>query len=201
MSLDLHWPATLRWSPPDDPGLVLRRLVPDADAPRLHAWFSRPEARFWGMQDHDVDAVRCCYRDMLASGHALALAGECEGTLSFLVECYDPARDALAAHHAAEPGDLGMHFFVGPAEPRRHGFTRRVFRGLLRALFDRLGAARVVVEPDVRNDKVHALNAAMGFEVVGRIALPHKTALLSLCTRAQFVHRHPCPSPSLPEIA
>jgi hypothetical protein len=45
----------------------------------------------------------------------------------------------------------------------------------------------VVVEPDVRNTAVHALNAAVGFEVVGTVAKPEKDALLSVCTRERFL--------------
>ena len=45
---------------------------------------------------------------------------------------------------------------------------------------------RVVVEPDVRNTKIHVLNERMGFQPHGRIELPDKTALLSFCTRQQF---------------
>jgi RimJ/RimL family protein N-acetyltransferase len=186
MPIDLDWPESLRWSPPGDPGLVLRRLDPDADAPRLQRWFSRPEAHFWGLQQHDVLAVRELYHGMLACGHALALVGECDGEPSLVVECYEPSRDAIATHYPVRPGDCGMHFFVAPAERPQHGFTRRLFRGLMQALFSCLGAQRIVVEPDIRNHKVHVLNAAMGFEAAGPIVLPHKTALLSLCTAAQF---------------
>lgn len=42
------------------------------------------------------------------------------------------------------------------------------------------------MEPDVRNSKVHALNAAVGFTVLGPVAKPEKDALLSVCTRAMF---------------
>jgi len=45
---------------------------------------------------------------------------------------------------------------------------------------------RVVVEPDVRNDKIAALNAAVGFEVVRTIELADKRAALSFCTREAF---------------
>ena len=46
--------------------------------------------------------------------------------------------------------------------------------------------ARVVVEPDARNTRVHALNAAVGFVVEAEVRLADKTALLSTCTRAAF---------------
>ena len=53
-------------------------------------------------------------------------------------------------------------------------------------LFADRATRRVVVEPDVRNDAVHALNAAVGFEPAGTVELPGKQALLSFCTREQF---------------
>jgi RimJ/RimL family protein N-acetyltransferase len=53
-------------------------------------------------------------------------------------------------------------------------------------LFDDPATRRVVVEPDVRNTAVHALNAAVGFTVLGPVAKPEKEALLSVCTRAGF---------------
>ena len=37
---------------------------------------------------------------------------------------------------------------------------------------------RVVVEPDARNDKIAALNAAVGFVVARAVELPDKTAAL-----------------------
>ncbi|GAB3980984.1 desferrioxamine E synthetase DesD [Actinoallomurus acanthiterrae] len=53
-------------------------------------------------------------------------------------------------------------------------------------LFADPGTRRVVVEPDVRNTAVHALNAAVGFEVAGTVSLPGKQALLSVCTRERY---------------
>ena len=48
---------------------------------------------------------------------------------------------------------------------------------------------RVVVEPDAHNERVHALNAAMGFVVEREITLSDKQALLSTCTREAFEGR------------
>jgi hypothetical protein len=39
----------------------------------------------------------------------------------------------------------------------------------------------------VSNKAVHALNEAVGFEAVREIDKPEKRALLSFCTRAQFL--------------
>lgn len=176
------------WHSPGPVPTHLRRLEPAADAALLHSWFSEPRASFWGMQDHSQAQVEAVYDDMQRSGHALACMGEIAGDSAFVLECYDPTHDVLGRHYDRRPGDVGMHFFVGPStrETPIPGFTRHVFRSLMQFIFDHLRAVRVVVEPDIRNTKVHALNAAMGFEVHGPLTLPHKTALLSSCTRMQF---------------
>ena len=81
---------------------------------------------------------------------------------------------------------MGMHFLCAPADTPVHGFTRAVITTVMAWLFADPATRRVVVEPDVRNTAVHALNAAVGFTVVGPIRKPEKEALLSVCTRDQF---------------
>ncbi len=46
------------------------------------------------------------------------------------------------------------------------------------------GVRRVVVEPDVRNERIRALNAAFGFRELRTITLPTKEAALSVLDRA-----------------
>ena len=80
-----------------------------------------------------------------------------------------------------------MHFLCAPTDTPVHGFTRSVIAAVLAWMFSDPQARRVVVEPDIRNTAVHALNAAVGFQVVGRITKPEKQALLSVCTRHDFL--------------
>ena len=75
------------------------------------------------------------------------LARFAPGPPAFLVECYDPAHDQIGEHYPVRPGDIGMHIFIGPPTQRIPGFSRDVFALVMRFLFDRLNAARVVVEP------------------------------------------------------
>jgi RimJ/RimL family protein N-acetyltransferase len=56
----------------------------------------------------------------------------------------------------------------------------------MRFLFERLDAERIVVEPDARNERIHALNRAMGFVYAKNVAFREKTASLAFCTRADF---------------
>ncbi|GGO22291.1 acetyltransferase [Microbispora rosea subsp. aerata] len=167
--------------------LAVRRLVPEADAPTVHAWVTHPKAVFWMMQDADVAAVEKEYRGIVDHPHRDAFLGLVNGAPAFLAESYDPARVELAGLYDAQDGDVGMHFLCAPTDTPIHGFTLAVITTVMELLFADPATRRVVVEPDVRNTAVHALNAAVGFEVVGTIAKPEKDALLSVCTRERFL--------------
>jgi RimJ/RimL family protein N-acetyltransferase len=163
------------------------RLGEFADAALLHTWVTHPKAAFWLMQDADVAGVAQEYRRIAEHPHHDAYLGLWRGSPAFLAERYDPAHVELVGRYDHQPGDVGMHFLCAPVGTPVHGFTRAVLTTVLAWLFADPATRRVVVEPDVRNTAVHALNAAVGFEVVGPIVKPEKDALLSVCTRAQFL--------------
>lgn len=165
---------------------ALRPVDPDADARLLHRWVTHPKAVFWLMQDADVAQVAREYRRIADHPHHDAYLGHWRGEPAFLAERYDPAHVELVGLYEARPGDVGMHFLCAPTDAPVHGFTRAVITTVVAWLFADPATRRVVVEPDVRNTAVHALNAAVGFEVVGTVAKPEKDALLSICTRDRF---------------
>jgi hypothetical protein len=110
---------------------------------------------------------------------------------SFYAETYDPSRVLLTEVYVAQPGDLGMHLLVAPpGESPRHGLTDAVFVAIMRWCFDRLGATRVVAEPDVNNYRIRAKNMRAGFRELEEVTLEEgdllKTAVLSVCTRTGF---------------
>jgi hypothetical protein len=161
----------------------LRPLDPETDAAVVHDWVTRPYAAFWGMASATVDDVRAAYAELTASPHHEVLLGSHDGRAAFLTELYDPAHHELASVYDVRPGDLGMHLLVAPPTEPRHGFTRAVMRTALDRCFADPTVTRVVVEPDVRNTKIHALNAAVGFTAEREVTLSDKRALLSFCTR------------------
>lgn len=171
---------------PAPEGFTLRTLDPATDAALLHSWFVQDYARFWAMQDYTVTQVRDFYQSLVDSGHACAGLAYCDGHPAFLVEIYDPAHDELGEHYPVRAGDLGMHIFVGPPRVRISGYTRRAITFVMRFLFDRLHAPRVVVEPDIHNTPIHALNRAVGFVYDGQAQLRGKTAGIAFCTRDDF---------------
>ncbi|NHN55614.1 acetyltransferase [Calidifontibacter sp. DB0510] len=171
----------------DDLGVFAVRTVdPVTDGPLLHEWVTHPKARYWQMREATLSQVRETYGDIVAHPHRTAVLGFVDGLPCFLAERYDPARVELAGRYAALPGDIGMHFLCAPTQHPRHGFTRSVLSAVLTWLFEDPSVRRVVVEPDVRNLAVQAVNAAVGFRPAARIDLPDKQALLSFCTRDQF---------------
>ena len=79
-----------------------------------------------------------------------------------------------------------MHVLVAPPEVRIPGFTGAIFETILDSLFSDPLVDRIVVEPDVRNTKIQALNERMGFRKHSIVDLPDKQAWLSFCTRDQY---------------
>lgn len=165
---------------------ALRPVLP-GDAPLLRQWLTHPKSVFWQMAGCTVADVAEQYRAIAATPGADAFLGLHEGAPAFLVERYDPARDAVGRVYPVLPGDVGTHFLVAPTDEPRHGFTRAVITTVVAMLFADAGVRRVVVEPDVRNTAVHALNASVGFRVDRTVTLPDKQALLSFCTSADFL--------------
>ncbi|MFE2856277.1 GNAT family N-acetyltransferase [Streptomyces lavendulae] len=165
---------------------AIRPLDPFADAELLHGWVTDPKAAFWMMQDATLTEVEREYVRITTHEHHRAFIGLHEGRPAFLMESYDPAHLELLGLYDAEPGDVGMHFLVAPTDTPVSGFTRAVITTVMASLFADPANLRVVVEPDVRNKAVHALNEAVGFVPEREVVKPEKTALLSFCTREQF---------------
>jgi RimJ/RimL family protein N-acetyltransferase len=165
---------------------TFRPVDPPKDAGLLHSWVTHPKAAFWMMQDATVRDVERAYAGIAADEHHHALLGLREGEPVFLMEKYDPAHRELVGLYEPRPGDIGMHFLTPPTDRPVHGFTRAVITAVMAHLFEDPEVRRVVVEPDVRNTAVHALNAAVGFVPEREIHKPEKTALLSFCTRERF---------------
>lgn len=165
----------------------LRPLIAEQDVALLHRWVSNERARFWGMQNETVEGVAAFYQQQIDSPHSWPYIGLFNGEAAFLLESYDPQHDELARHYPVQKGDRGMHFLIAPASgPRIHGFSHAVLTTILSFLFADPSVQRVVVEPDVQNDKIHPLNRAMGFAYQHTITLPTKTAWLAFCQREDF---------------
>ena len=166
--------------------ITLEPVRPDEHSVLLHGWIPHPRSVYWEMPEATVEEVARDYRLVDEHAHHDAWLGRVDGDPVFLAETYDPAYSALAGLEELRPGDLGMHVLVAPPERPVPGLTRRVFRAVLEHCFADPAVLRVVVDPDVRNDKILALNAFGGFVVSRTVTLPTKEAALSFCTREDF---------------
>jgi len=166
---------------------AFRPLDPLQDAELLHGWVTRPKAAYWMMQDAKLEDVERAYMEIAADEHHHALLGLQGSVPAFLMEYYDPRHRELVGLYEPLPGDVGMHFLTPATEAPVHGFTRAVITAVMARLFEDPAVARVVVEPDVSNRAVHALNEVVGFVPEREIQKPEKMALLSFCTREQFL--------------
>lgn len=164
----------------------IRELVPEQDVPVFHAWFDLPRFQYWNMAGMTTEAVLNFYKAMQTSSHEWASVGTQNREICFLIEYYKPENNEIANHYQVAAGDIGMHFCVAPATKNQSGYTLDAMRHVMYYLFNNIGAQRVIVEPDIRNEKVRALNRKVGFDEVGPISLTTKQAMLSIATRSAF---------------
>ncbi|HJX78604.1 GNAT family N-acetyltransferase [Glutamicibacter sp.] len=171
---------------------TFRKLSLPEDTELLHAWIATEHAAYWGMPTATATEIKAEYRQLLSTADYQVLLGLDEtGTEKFLLELYNPASTALAKAYNYVRGDRGLHYLAPQTSEPRPGFTVEALTQAVRHAFTRPGVERIIVEPDLRNKAVHALNARVGFRPVRPIALAEpdgsiKQALLSICTRNDF---------------
>jgi len=169
---------------PELGGLYLRPLRLGEDAATIHDWVNRPYAKYWRLQNTSVEDVKVAYVEI--SKHANVYVGHYNDAPTFLIECYRAIEDTIGGYYDAQPGDYGMHILIAPAQRPIANFSWQVFTFVMDYMFSDENVERVVVEPDVRNEKIHALNIRAGFEYQRLLDLPEKVAHLAFCTRAQY---------------
>lgn len=170
---------------PVAPLFTHRPVDPVGDLDLLHAWVTQERARFWGMTDHTRDEVGevYTYLDSLGTHHAYLVHEHRAGAVPVAVfQTYEPEHDPVGEAYDVQPGDLGVHLFVGPGE-RRPGFTGSLVRYLLGVVLEDPSVRRIVVEPDVLNERSVARFCREGFEVGPVVDLGHKTAQLAFLPR------------------
>ncbi|MET7807943.1 GNAT family N-acetyltransferase [Micromonospora chersina] len=177
-------------------GLGELRLVPvdpAADAALLHGWVSQPWARFWGMGDHSEADVREVYEflDGLTTHHAYLIT--LDGTPVGLFQSYRPEADPVGERYPVRPGDVGMHLLLTRNRPAP-GLASAVMPALARFLFTDPARQRIVVEPDMRNDRALRRLEREGFTLDAEIDMPDKRARLAFLTRDRFEADHPVPA-------
>jgi penicillin amidase len=149
-------------------------LDPAADAEVIHRWVSEERAAFWGMNGLTQAQVAEIYAhmDTLDTHHAYLVVRDGEPVA--LLQTYEPAADRVGDCYDVRPGDIGIHLLLAPAGPDggRPGWSSAVMGVLASYVLLGLDRRRVVVDPDVRNEKAVARFLRQGFVAGPRVVLP-----------------------------
>ncbi|OEJ98578.1 transcriptional regulator [Flavivirga aquatica] len=175
-------------NPIDNFGTIhLRYLDFKLDIETIHNWVTQPYASYWGMLDKTLEEVQFEYEKLVSRKDYDVFIGIYKGESVFLMEKYKASSDRISQYYNAKPTDYGMHILVAPPERKISGFTWQIFTTVLEYFFNREEVDRIVVEPDVRNDKIHKLNKKAGFQYQKEIQLPEKKAFLAFCEHKDYV--------------
>ncbi|MCF1599039.1 GNAT family N-acetyltransferase [Streptomyces muensis] len=152
----------------------IRPLDPHGDAALVHGWVSQERASFWGMNGLTRDQVAGIYAhmDTLETHHAFLVLRD--ATPVALLQTYEPEADRVSECYDVQPGDIGVHLLLAPAGPEggRPGWTSALLGVVSSYVFRTLDRRRVVVDPDVRNDKAVARFLKQGFTAGPVVVLP-----------------------------
>lgn len=158
--------------------VTLRPLDHGADLGLVHGWMQEPHVAPWWDLQGSLERTAGYLAAATAQPHQRSWIASLDRSPFAYVETYTVARDPLARHFPARPGDRGFHLLVGPPALLGTGAARLLARRLIADLLARPGADRVVCEPDVRNARMLAYCAALGGERIATLELPAKTAAL-----------------------
>ncbi|MGW2337313.1 GNAT family N-acetyltransferase [Streptomyces sp. NPDC001685] len=154
--------------------VTVRALDPHADAGTVHTWASEERAVFWGMNGLTRDQVAEIYAHMATLDTHHAFLVERDGDPVALLQTYEPDADRVGECYDVRPGDIGVHLMLAPAAPggERPGWTSALLTVVAAYVFRTLGRSRVVVDPDVRNEKAVARFLRQGFTAGPAVVLP-----------------------------
>ncbi|MEU9912028.1 GNAT family N-acetyltransferase [Streptomyces sp. NPDC051001] len=152
----------------------VRTLDAKADAEVLHGWVSEERAAFWGMNGLTQDQVTEIYAhmDTLDTHHAYLI--EKDGEPVGVLQTYEPEADRVSECYSVEPGDIGVHLLLAPAgaDGGRPGWSSALLGAVASYVLLGLDRERVVVDPDVRNERAIARFLRQGFVAGERVVLP-----------------------------
>jgi hypothetical protein len=145
-----------------------------ADAGLVHAWVSQERAAFWGMNGLTPDQVAEIYAHLgtLDTHHAFLVVKDGEPVA--LLQTYEPEADRVSECYEVRPGDIGVHLLLAPVPDggARPGWSAALVDAITSYVLRGLDRRRVVVDPDVRNEKAIARFRRQGFETGPVVVLP-----------------------------
>jgi penicillin G amidase len=193
---DLADRSRSRWAVPDGPQVsawadgtllpvepfTLAPVDPARDAELIHRWVTAPRAEFWGMTERTLEEVGEIYGYIADQPHLSASLVRSDGVPVGIFQTYDPSVDEIGEFYDRRPGDLGVHLFLAD-DPVRAGQTPALMGFLVAQAFADPSVQRVVLEPDVANERSVALMRRLGATLGPTVEMPGKTAQFAFVER------------------
>ncbi|MFF5726894.1 GNAT family N-acetyltransferase [[Kitasatospora] papulosa] len=180
------------WSPVTTPAGVFQlvTVVPDRDLALISRWMNDPAvAAFWELAGPDSVTGTHLGRQLAGDGRSVPCLGVLDGRPMSYWEVYRADLDPLARHYPARPHDMGLHLLIGGVGNRGRGIGSVLLRAVADLVLDhRPLCARVVAEPDLRNDPSVSAFLSAGFRFSAEVDLPDKRAALMVRDRAHREH-------------
>ena len=171
-----------------DATVSLRQATLERDLGRLHAWLGSDHVKPYWQLDEPLPAFRDSLAAKLDDDHLTPYIGCLDHVPMSYWECYWAAEDDVATHYDAAPTDRGVHLLIGPEEYLGEGYAAPLLQAVVGMLFRRPETARVIAEPDARNERVLQVFERCGFERRAEFHFEEagKDAVLVVCDRDRF---------------
>ncbi|MCQ4082966.1 acetyltransferase [Streptomyces sp. RB6PN25] len=176
------------WGPETTPHgtFQLVPVVVARDLPTVTGWMNDPAvAEFWELSGPPDITEKHLREQIDGDGRSVPCLGVLDGTPMSYWEIYRADLDPVARYYPVRPNDTGIHLLIGRVADRGRGLGSALLRTVADQVLDhRPGCARVIAEPDLRNNPSVAAFLTAGFRFAAEIDLPEKRAALVIRDRA-----------------
>ncbi|TCP53630.1 RimJ/RimL family protein N-acetyltransferase [Tamaricihabitans halophyticus] len=172
--------------------MAVRPASAQEDAPLVRDWLNAEHAKnFWrlhtdrdGEGAYSVAVVREYLRAFAENRGESAWIGELDGAPASYWETYEVASSPLAGEPELSDRDRGIHVLIGSTRYVGRGLGPRLLAAMAAWQFAEYPvAARVVAEPDVRNERAVRAFQRAGFRQARTVDLERKRAALMIHDR------------------
>lgn len=169
--------------------LSFRYVNFEKDVTLLHSWMNeRHVVPFWQLDISLADYKRHL-QNFLEDDHQTLLIGEIDGVPVSYWESYWVKGDIIKNYYEFDEYDQGLHLLIGEKSYLGKGYIYPLLLSILKQKFEVRETKKVIVEPDIRNEKMIHVFKKCGFSPIKEVVLPDKTGLLMFCERDIFESR------------
>jgi RimJ/RimL family protein N-acetyltransferase len=94
--------------------------------------------------------------------------------------------DVIKNYYEFDEYDQGLHLLIGHKNYLGKGYIYPLLLSILKQKFQVTETKKVIVEPDIRNEKMIHVFKKCGFTPIKEVELPDKTGLLMFCEKSIF---------------